>query len=817
MKKNISINISGIIFHVEEDGYERLKNYLESINQYFETFEDSKEIIADIENRIAEIFLTKLKDGKQVVNADDIDSLISTMGTISDFEAMEEESTFSEEAHKKPAEEESTQQAEGEAKTTGPKKLYRDMRRRVMGGVAAGIAHYFQIDPLWIRLLFILLFVNILLGGLSGIVLIAYIILWIVVPANHSLDEDNKIKKMFRNPDDRVLGGVAGGIASYFGADATVIRLLFVLSIFLGGTGLILYVILWIITPEAKSITEKMQMQGEPVTLSNIEQNVKKSLNVKEGEESTFVKILLFPFRIIAAIIQALGQILGPLLKFLLEAARILAGILLLILGSSIIVAITIVLGVALGVYGGWTDFISMGDVPIELIQNTFPALLAIFIFLAVLIPGIGIALGGIAIIAKRGITNAYIGWSMFGLWIISLIGISFSAPPLIKGWTRDGQYQETRSFVMPADKITMLALRDLDKEYHDAVSLKIRGHADSTYLAELRFESRGSNREEAIQNAQMVTYGIDQQDSVLYFDSNLAFKEDAIFRAQELDIILYVPFGSTFMMDPDLEEILRNTLYRNGYSVSQMEDNQWTTDESGIKCLTCKSTRSSNRSGTTISEDEYEETVSYNFDDFDAIKAHYRYELEIVQSNEYSVVVKAVDGKVLESVEIDKIGDQLSFDFDDDRWNWFDQNDEPPIRVYITTPSLVDLYLSGACKATVNGFDEENMDVELRGASELNFNGTVEMLKLDLEGASKGFLYGEGKDIEASLTGASNLEAYEYRVDFAELNASGASKARVYVKRGISGSSSGVADIKYRGTGTFQGDRDQERNFRRN
>ena len=59
-----------------------------------------------------------------------------------------------------------------------------------------------------------------------------------------------------------------------------------------------IYIILWIITPEAKSITEKMQMQGEPVTLSNIESNIKKSFNVDEGKENAFVKILLFPFRL---------------------------------------------------------------------------------------------------------------------------------------------------------------------------------------------------------------------------------------------------------------------------------------------------------------------------------------------------------------------------------------------------------------------------------------------------------------------------------------------------------------------------------------
>jgi len=91
MKKNISINISGIIFHIEEDGYEALRKYLDSINQYFGSFEDSSEILADIESRIAEIFLSRLNEGKQVITAEDVQSLITTMGNVNDFKAAEEQ------------------------------------------------------------------------------------------------------------------------------------------------------------------------------------------------------------------------------------------------------------------------------------------------------------------------------------------------------------------------------------------------------------------------------------------------------------------------------------------------------------------------------------------------------------------------------------------------------------------------------------------------------------------------------------------------------------------------------------------------------
>jgi len=354
MKKNISINIGGIIFHIEEDGFDRLKSYLDSVNSYFSSFEDSKEIIEDIEGRIAEIFLAKLDDGKQIINKEDVEELIATMGTTKDFEETIESEPETKEKEQQAGAEETSQEKEEEpaASQEKPKRLYRDNKRKVVGGVAAGLANYFGVDPIWIRLLMIALLFNIFFWGLSSFIFIAYIVLWIAIPGNDYLEEDKAVKKLFRNSDEQVLGGVASGISSYFEIDPVVMRVIFVFSILLGGAGLIAYIVLWIITPEAKSITEKMQMQGEPVTLSNIEDNVKKSFNVKEGEESPFVKVLLFPFRLIALIFKALGKFLGPFLKFAVEALRILMGVVLIFIGASIMVSLTISLAVILGIGG---------------------------------------------------------------------------------------------------------------------------------------------------------------------------------------------------------------------------------------------------------------------------------------------------------------------------------------------------------------------------------------------------------------------------------------------------------------------------------
>jgi phage shock protein PspC (stress-responsive transcriptional regulator) len=156
MKKTLSINISGILFHIEEDGYDTLKNYLESINTHFSGYSDSKEIISDIENRIAEISLSYLKNNNQVITAENVARLIEKMGTIADFSALEEKLEANEE--EAPAADDFYKYVTPPSSAAGGyKKLMRLESKKILGGVCAGIAHYFAIDALWIRLIAILL------------------------------------------------------------------------------------------------------------------------------------------------------------------------------------------------------------------------------------------------------------------------------------------------------------------------------------------------------------------------------------------------------------------------------------------------------------------------------------------------------------------------------------------------------------------------------------------------------------------------------------------------------------------------------------
>ena len=157
MKKTYNINLNSQIFCIDEDAFIRLKNYIEILEKHYLNEEDGNEIMADIESRIAELFSQSLqKSHLEVISQAHIDEIIKVMGTP---DAIIDEDT------------------EYATASSIKRKLYRDTDYMVLGGVASGLAAYFSISTIVVRLLFILF------GFLYGITILIYIILWIVMPA----------------------------------------------------------------------------------------------------------------------------------------------------------------------------------------------------------------------------------------------------------------------------------------------------------------------------------------------------------------------------------------------------------------------------------------------------------------------------------------------------------------------------------------------------------------------------------------------------------------------------------------------------------
>lgn len=201
MKKTISINMRGYVFNIDDDAYEVLNKYLNEINNHYKNTPGFEDIINDIENRIAELFQLKMTGNKQVITLIDVSEVIKILGHPSDFDRELEED-----------------QASGYAYSgRGTKRLFRDPENRVVGGVCSGLGYYFNIDPVWIRLLF-------------------------------------------------------------------------VFGVVFAGTGPLIYLILWIVLPPARSLTDRLEMQGDPINISNIEKAVKEEMADVKDKLGDFAK-----------------------------------------------------------------------------------------------------------------------------------------------------------------------------------------------------------------------------------------------------------------------------------------------------------------------------------------------------------------------------------------------------------------------------------------------------------------------------------------------------------------------------------------------
>ena len=782
MKKNISINISGIIFHIEEDGYEVLKKYLDSINKYFSSFEDSSEILSDIESRIAEIFLTKLNEGKQIITAEDVNSLVVTMGSVSDFKAAEEQE-FNETTGQPSAAEAESKKRQSSYANAASKTLYRDQNRKILGGVCAGMANYFNVDAVWIRLIFALF------TAAWGFGLLVYIVMWVVVPGSFELEEPQVTKKMFRDNEKKVLGGVSGGLAAYFGIDIIIVRLLFVITAVFGGFGIVAYIVLWLVLPPAVSITDKMQMQGEPVTLSNIESNLKKGLNVQEGEESALVKILLFPFRLIGIILTGLGKILVPLV----EVLRVAFGIVVTFTGLSLVFAVIVSTGILFGLISGvsvpiqWGVPFNEAALPMEAMSRAIPTMTAVAAFVGALIPGIMITLLGVSVIAKRIVFTNMVGWTIFVMFLLSAGVMSFTIPKIAFAFKEHGEAKIENTYDLKG-KTALLKLRETGLDEYDAASLTLKGHDEKEFKLVQYFEAQGNSRQIAIENTKMVEYAVTVEDSVFTFDSNLQFKPDAIFRAQRLKMTLFIPYNHPFVLEDNVANLI-NTYFdydkRNG--------NTWMiTKERGLQCVTCP-------------QDEFDNgdsESSSSLSDFDEVEINGLFDVRINYGHEYSVELIGEE-KEKQKYTVSQHGKTLTIEYDNEKKK-FDWKSNPlnleKIKINITMPDLESLDLKGAGDVIFAGFNPSSFEITALGAIDIDGQINTHDIVINLSGASELELRGEGDTMEATIQGASQLKAYNFSTRDASVEANGASNAKVSVSRRLEMKEGIASKVSYRG-----------------
>ncbi len=217
-------------------------------------------------------------------------------------------------------------------------------------------------------------------------------------------------KKLYRDPDDLVIAGVCSGLAAYFGFDTALIRLIFLVSLFFGGLGFAVYIILWIVTPIAETTAQKLEMRGERITLQEIEKSVKREVSRLKKKDFRIDKITEF--------LNNFFHILGKIILALLKAIRGILGIIFLLAG--IIGMFFLSFGLTWQLSGSTFPHTSIALNDFIALSGTPYLMFILAIYILALIPLIFLFFLGYSLLKKRSLLNPIL--------IVALLVIWFSA-----------------------------------------------------------------------------------------------------------------------------------------------------------------------------------------------------------------------------------------------------------------------------------------------------------------------------------------------------------------------------------------------------
>jgi len=525
MKKTFTINISGSIFHIDDDAFEKLQKYLHMLNKHFGPAIEGQEILQDIEARIAELFLEKTNNKLEVITDSMVDEVIARMGKPEDF----------------------MEQGEEEAEKAQPETA--------------------------------------------------------------TPESDQKIRRrLYRDGDNRVLGGVCSGLGAYFNIDPVILRVIFVLVLFMGGASFLVYLILWIVVPKAKTTAQKLEMRGKEATISNIEKSIKEEVNEVGENYNKFVNTKNEKG---VSRIDSFGDVVGSVLRVFVRVVVLLFGAGLIICGiASLIGFIT---SMAIGhsfLHGGMWNFGWNSDVDMATLLNNFvsPGAYAISMIAISILAGIPILLIlfiGTKLLFRYKTNNKLIGLGAFGLWLVALIVLIVVSVNQVSNFSKQTSQTVTQKVECTQCKTLYLEMNDdlYESIIDNDISLnhmkiatingkeKLLGHPRFTieksstgeYLLLIRKQSRGNSTDDAQKNVEKIDYNFVQKDSTLRFDPYYILKENGKWRNQEVTLTLKVPEGKSVYLNPKMKDIISDIQNTENMWDGDMVGKTWTMTADGL------------------------------------------------------------------------------------------------------------------------------------------------------------------------------------------------------------------------------------------
>ncbi|MBH8567267.1 PspC domain-containing protein [Microvirga sp. STS02] len=871
MKKNISINLQGIIFHIEEDGFDVLSRYLAEVKAHFANYRGHEDIVADIEGRIAELFSARLSPMQQVISLDDVNAMTAKMGRVSDFadEADEDDEVTAAEAasasanYGRTADSYTTASAAATAATATdePKRLYRDMANRKVAGVAAGIAQYFAVNPLWIRLA--LIFGTVFSPAINiwsrhsmrvdfgGWLVLAYIILWILLPKRYDAPAHPEAllnsgplagRRLFRDTGTGKIAGVAAGLAAYFNIDVTLVRVIMLAGLFAGGFTFLLYIILWIVLPEAKTVSDKLRMRGDAITLESFDSSARNNA-FADGPVTTN--------RPVGAFVEDAARALRPAVDFVGSAIRVVAGILLTMTGFGLLLALAIGLGASIGLFPNAENMIFT-----HVLLNGVPTWGLLAGFLAMGIPALALLLSGLNLLFRRSLMPRTVALSLLGIWLLSIVGVTVAAVRQNRNFQYDAEVEQLEQFSKLTTPVVMFDSRHVDRDWDQHVDVNLAA-ADSGKVVEVlrTLSAKGVNEAEARRTAlTTIDYTVRPSgDSSLVFDDHFSFLPNSAFRKQELSLTIRLPRDRTFRMSRDFAyNILDDDDFVGNRRPEDPEQHQYRLRGNKLECIGCteeqlgRNEEDNDNDGKmhiNIDSDDNNDNADNNDDDsdsgddeasnsgttinyggaptFDTDMNSYGSARRTFQESGFSrvsvaggyrVVVRHGDSFKIEAGGNDKALSEMRVELKGDELqirprnsgslfggNW--GNNQSKVLIRIELPSIDRLELAGAVHADFGGFErQEELRVEQAGASHLRLNGSFGTLKLEQAGACRTTATGQADNLDLDAAGACELAGANLKTIDTKVSIAGVCKARLNVTGSLEGDAVGASEVAYSG-----------------
>jgi phage shock protein PspC (stress-responsive transcriptional regulator) len=545
MNKTVTINISGIIFHIEEDAFERLQNYLSAIRNRFHAEEGRDEIMMDIEARIAEILTGKTGPNKEVVVMADVEYVIGLLGEPEAISDSEEEKTGENNSKEK-----NTENGENKGRR---RRLYRDTEDKVVGGVCSGLGYYFNVDPLWIRI----------------------------------------------------------GFAALF---------------FLFGTSILFYILLLIIMPKAETTTEKLEMRGEPVDINNISRTIKeemeefgKRVNDFGKRNSQYWKDRSKQYRSEYKsnryerrygngnppnrdIFDGIFRVFGKLFSFALLIIGI--GLLALLMTGTLTIG-----HLKAGIFS---------DAFENLFSGPFCYWLAITsIFLVFGVPILLLIYKGIRLSFNVGKSDRYVGLVALLVWILGIVFACVAITNAVNGFSEEAAvYENIRLDVKTGDTLYIQVNADktmLNDKYNHSFDKKHRFtrkyntvQIDENHMrlslamlnivpcsgdsAELIIckTAMGRTPELAAKNASMIDYRSAITGKTITLDNYFSIASPISWRANSIESELRIPIGTVVFLHLSTKDILYNVPNVTNTLDQDMAGRRWKMTERGLECIDC-------------------------------------------------------------------------------------------------------------------------------------------------------------------------------------------------------------------------------------